>query len=469
MSATDLAYTPATELIPRIRSKALSPVELMRALLERIEQVNPTINAFCTVTGEVALAAARAAEAAVMKGKRLGPLHGVPVSIKDLALVRGLPVRFGSFVYERRIGEADAPYVRRIREAGAIITGKTTTPELGWKALGDSPLTGITRNPWNPEMTSGGSSAGAGAAAAAGLGPLHQGSDGAGSIRVPSAFCGIYGLKPTFGRVPMWPVSNTDCASHVGPMTRTVADAALMLAVMAGPDDWDRQSLDAPPADYVGRLRDGVKGLRVGWSLDLGCCRVDPEVGQVARRAAEAFQELGCVVEEAKVSLPDTREMIHLMWNAHYAGNYAQFLEQFRSRMDPGLVAAIEDGRRYSAEAYVAMRGRKHGYCDAVRALFDTHDLLLTPTVSVAAFEVGRLNPAHFPQHPWDWFPWAGFSYPFNFTGQPAATVPAGFTSSGLPVGLQIVGRRLADLQVLQASAAFEQARPWAQKRPTLG
>jgi aspartyl-tRNA(Asn)/glutamyl-tRNA(Gln) amidotransferase subunit A len=469
MNATDLAYTPATDLIARIRSKALSPVEVTRAVLERIEQTNPKINAFVTVTGDTALVAARAAESAVMKGERLGPLHGVPVSIKDLALVKDVPAKFGSAVFEQRIGEVDAPFVRRLREAGAILTGKTSTPEFGWKALGDSPLTGITRNPWNTAMTSGGSSAGAGAAAAAGLGPLHQGSDGAGSVRVPSAFCGIYGLKPTFGRVPMWPVSNTDSASHVGPMTRTVADAALMLAVMAGPDDWDRQSLDAPPADYVGRLRDGVKGLRVGWSLDLGCCRVDPEIGQVARRAAEAFQELGSTVEDAKVSLPDTREMIHLMWNAHYAGNYAPFLEKFRARMDPGLVAALEDGRRYTAEAYVEMRGRKHAYCDAVRALFDTYDLLLTPTVSVAAFEVGRLNPAHFPQHAWDWFPWAGFSYPFNFTGQPAATVPAGFTASGMPVGLQIVGRRLADLQVLQASAAFEEARPWVAKRPTLG
>jgi aspartyl-tRNA(Asn)/glutamyl-tRNA(Gln) amidotransferase subunit A len=469
MTAPDLAYTPATDLIARIRSKALSPVEVTRAVLERIEQANPKINAFVTVTADTALAAARAAESAVMKGERLGPLHGIPVSIKDLALVKGVPAKFGSPVFEQRIGEVDAPFVRRLREAGAILTGKTSTPEFGWKALGDSPLTGITRNPWNTAMTSGGSSAGAGAAAAAGLGPLHQGSDGAGSVRVPAAFCGIYGLKPTFGRVPMWPVSNTDSASHVGPMTRTVADAALMLAVMAGPDDWDRQSLDAPPADYVGRLRDGVKGLRVGWSLDLGCCRVDPEIGQVARRAAEAFQELGCTVEDAKVSLPDTREMIHLMWNAHYAGNYAPFLEKFRARMDPGLVAALEEGRRYTAEAYVEMRGRKHAYCDAVRALFDTYDLLLTPTVSVAAFEVGRLNPAHFPQHAWDWFPWAGFSYPFNFTGQPAATVPAGFTASGMPVGLQIVGRRLADLQVLQASAAFEEARPWAAKRPTLG
>jgi aspartyl-tRNA(Asn)/glutamyl-tRNA(Gln) amidotransferase subunit A len=469
MNATDLAYTPATELIPRIRSKEVSPVEVTRAVLERIEQVNPAINAFCTVTAAGALAAARAAEAAVMKGERLGPLHGIPVSIKDLALVKGVPCRFGSHIFAQRVAEVDAPYVRRLRDAGAILTGKTTTPEFGWKALGDSPLTGITRNPWNRDMTSGGSSAGAGAAAAAGLGPLHQGSDGAGSIRVPSAFCGIYGFKPTFGRVPMWPVSNTDSVSHVGPMTRTVADAALMLSVMAGPDDWDRQSLDAPPADYVGRLREGVRGLKIGFSPDLGCCRVDAEVASVVRKAAEAFQELGAAVEDVKIDWPDTREMIHLMWNAHYAGNYIAHLDKFRHRMDPGLVAALEDGRRYRAEAYVEMRGRKHGYCDAVRAFFDGYDLLLTPTVSVGAFEVGRLNPAHFPQHEWDWFPWAGFSYPFNFTGQPAATVPAGFTPSGMPVGLQIVGRRLADLQVLQASAAFEEARPWAAKRPALG
>jgi aspartyl-tRNA(Asn)/glutamyl-tRNA(Gln) amidotransferase subunit A len=468
MNATDLAYTPATELIARIRSKALSPVELTRAVLARIEQVNPRVNAFCTVTADAALAAARAAEEAVMRGGPLGPLHGIPVSIKDLALVRGVPARFGSHVFAERVGEVDAPFVRRLVDAGAVLTGKTTTPEFGWKALGDSPLTGITRNPWNLGMTSGGSSAGAAVAAAAGLGPLHQGSDGAGSVRVPSAFCGIYGLKPTFGRVPMWPVSNTDSASHVGPMTRTVADAALMLAVMAGPHDWYRQSLDAAPADYVGRLRDGVRGLRVGWSPDLGGLQVDGEVGQIAQRAALAFQELGCQVEDVKVSWPDSRAMIHLMWNAHYAGNYGAFLDTFRARMDPGLVAAIEDGRRYSAEAYVDMRGRKHAYCDAVRALFETYDLLLTPTVSVAAFEVGRLNPAGFPQHAWDWFPWAGFSYPFNFTGQPAATVPAGFTAAGMPVGLQIVGRRLADLQVLQASAAFEAARPWAPRRPAV-
>ena len=466
MNATDLCFTPATELVTMIRAKQLSPVELTRAVLERIERVNPTLNAFCSLTADTALARARDAEAAVMRGGPLGPLHGVPYSIKDLAFTRGVRTMSGSHIFATRVPDVDAPFVRRLAAAGGVMLGKTTSPEFGWKALGDSPLTGITRNPWNTAMTTGGSSAGAAAAAAAGLGPLAHGSDGAGSIRIPSSFCGVYGLKPSYGRVPMWPISNNDYASHNGPMTRTVADAALMLSVMAGPDDWDKSALDAPPADYVGRLRDGVRGLRVAFSPNLDTQRVDPEVATIVAQAARAFQELGAVVEDVKCGFADSHRIIRLLWNAHEAGNYARYLPEFRSRMDPGLVASIEDGLRYSVTEYVEARGEKLAYCDSVRPLFETYDLLLTPSVSVTAFEVGRLNPAHWPQHEWDWFPWAGFSYPFNFTGHPAASIPAGFTAAGMPVGLQIVGRRNADLTVLQASAAFEQARPWAQRRP---
>ena len=466
MNATDLCFTPAIELVTMIRAKQLSPVELTRAVLERIERVNPTLNAFCTLTADTALARARDAEAAVMGGGPLGPLHGVPYSIKDLAFTRGVRTMSGSHIFATRVPDVDAPFVRRLAAAGGVMLGKTTSPEFGWKALGDSPLTGITRNPWNTAMTTGGSSAGAAAAAAAGLGPLAHGSDGAGSIRIPSSFCGVYGLKPSYGRVPMWPISNNDYASHNGPMTRTVADAALMLSVMAGPDHWDKSALDAPPADYVGRLRDGVRGLRVAFSPNLDTQRVDPEVATIVAQAARAFQELGAVVEDVKTGFADSQRIIRLLWNAHEAGNYARYLPEFRSRMDPGLVASIEDGLRYSVTEYVEARGEKLAYCDSVRPLFETYDLLLTPSVSVTAFEVGRLNPAHWPQHEWDWFPWAGFSYPFNFTGHPAASIPAGFTAAGMPVGLQIVGRRNADLTVLQASAAFEQARPWAQRRP---
>jgi aspartyl-tRNA(Asn)/glutamyl-tRNA(Gln) amidotransferase subunit A len=466
MNDADLCYTTATELAALIRGKQLSPVELTRAVLARIERLNPVLNAFCTLTPDLARDAARRAEQAVMAGGALPPLHGIPFSIKDLAFTEGIRTMSGSPIFEHRVPTADAPFVRRLKEAGGVMLGKTTTPEFGWKALGDSPVTGITRNPWNPGMTSGGSSAGAGVAAAAGMGPIHQGSDGAGSIRIPSAFCGIYGFKPSYGRVPMWPTSNTDSASHMGPMTRTVGDAALMLSVIAGPDPWDRTALDSAPADYVGRLDDGIAGCRVAWSPDLGGLRVDPDVAQLAKEAALAFQGLGAVVEEVKPAFADTREMIRCMWNVHEAGNYGEFLPQFRDRMDPGLVAAIEDGYRYSGADYIAMRARKLAYWDSVRPLFETYDFLLTPSVSVAAFEVGRLNPRGWPDHAWDWFDWASFSYPFNFTGQPAASVPAGLTPSGMPVGLQIVGRPWADLAVLQASRAFERARPWASRRP---
>jgi aspartyl-tRNA(Asn)/glutamyl-tRNA(Gln) amidotransferase subunit A len=466
MSADDLAYTPATELAALIRAKKLSPVELTRAVLERVERLNPTLNAFCTVTADAAMTAARAAEQAVLKGGPLGPLHGLPFSIKDLALTKGVATKFGSHIFAHRIGETDAPYVRRLHEAGGIMIGKTTSPEFGWKALGDSPLTGITRNPWNTSTTTGGSSAGAGAAAAAGIGPLHQGSDGAGSIRIPSGFCGVVGVKATYGRVPLWPVSNNDYATHAGPMTRTVADAALMLAAMAGPDDADVTCLEAPAADYVGRLDRGVEGLRIAFSPDLGTLRVDPEVAGPVAAAARAFETLGATVEEVKPGFADTTDMIRLIWGAHYIGNYGQFLDEWRGRMDPGLVACMDEAKRWTAQEYVAMRGRKIAFWDSVRPLFERYDLLLTPTTSVAAFEVGRLNPAGWPQHTWSWFPWASFSYPFNFTGQPATTVPAGFTPGGLPVGLQIVGRRFADLTVLQAARAFETARPWADRKP---
>src|SRR3989449_2098254 len=259
MNATDLCFTPATELATMIRTKQLSPVEVTRAVLERIERVKGRLNAFCRLTAEAALDRARQAEATVMRGGPLGLLHGVPFSIKDLAFTRGVRTMSGSHIFATRVPDVDAPFVRRLAAAGGVMLGKPTSPEFGWKALGDSPLTGITRNPWNPGMTTGGSSAGAAAAVAAGLGPLHQGSDGAGSIRIPSSFCGIYGLKPSYGRVPMWPVSNNDYSSHNGPMTRTVADAALMLSIMAGPDDLDRTSLDGAPADYLGKLGRDLK------------------------------------------------------------------------------------------------------------------------------------------------------------------------------------------------------------------
>jgi aspartyl-tRNA(Asn)/glutamyl-tRNA(Gln) amidotransferase subunit A len=469
MSDADLCFTPATDLAGLIKSKELSPVELMEAILARTGALEPAINAFATQTADAAMDGARAAEAAIARGDALGPLHGIPVTIKDLIETKGVATERGSLAYQGVIPEHDAPLVTRLKAAGAISLGKTTTSEFGWKGVSQSPLTGITSNPWKLGSNAGASSAGAGAAAAAGSGPLHNGSDGAGSIRMPAHFCGVFGLKPTFGRVPNWPVPNNDQSSHQGPMTRTVADAALMLEVMSGPHPWDFQSLDTPPENYAAHLGAGVKGLKIAYSPDLGHARVDPEVATLVADAAKTFEDLGCTVEEVTPDFgPDGPDIVRFMWAAHM-GVYAPLLKKWRGGMDPGLVACIEHGLGRPLEAYVAVRGRKIAYIDQIVRFFEDWDLLLTPSVSVAAFPAERLLPEHWPDHEWDWVSWAEFSYPFNFSGSPAASVPCGFTDSGLPVGLQIVGPRLADLRVLQASAAFEEARPWAERRPPLG
>jgi aspartyl-tRNA(Asn)/glutamyl-tRNA(Gln) amidotransferase subunit A len=466
MAAAEFAYTSATELVRLIRAKTVSPVEVMQSTLERAECLNPHLNAICTPTFESALASARAAEHAVMRGDPLGPLHGIPTTIKDLALTRGVRTMAGSAIYRERVPEIDHLHVERMRAAGTISIGKTTVPELGWKGVSSSPVTGITHNPWQQGMNAGGSSAGAAVCAAAGIGPIHQGSDGAGSIRMPAAFCGVYGLKPSFGRIPYYPMPNNGSISHVGPIARTVADAALMLEALAGPDDRDLNSLEASSTSYLNQLERELTGLKVAYSPDLGYLRVDPEVAQVVEQAALAFGDLGCIVDLINPAWDDPTAMEHCLFSSGFAGMLAASMERWGPEMDPGLVALVRHGQSYSAADYCAMQGRRLEYWYPVQALFQRYDILLTPSLSVAAFPANRLIPEHWEQHPWDWLRWAGFSYPFNLTGLPAATCPCGFTAAGLPVGLQIVAGRGKDLLVLQASRAFERARPWAQHEP---
>ncbi len=468
VNATELCFTPATELAGLIRAREVSPREVVEAVLERIEALEPRLNAFAHLTADAARDAAREAEDAVVRGDALGPLHGIPLTIKDMTLTAGLPTERGSHAHKGVVRDVDAPFFTRLRTAGAIPLGKTTTSELGWKGVSESPLTGITHNPWRQGFNAGASSAGAGAAAAAGYGPLHQGADGAGSIRMPAHFCGIFGLKPTFGRIPFWPVGNNDNINSAGPMTRTVADSALMLHVMAGPHPWDHNSLEAPPADYPARIEEGVAGLKVAFSADLGHARVDPEVASLVADGVRVFDDLGCVVEPATPDFgPDGPDLIRFFWPIHTL-NHAPLLAEWKDRMDPGLVACIRAGQGFSVPEYLEARARKLAYVERVHRFFEDWDLLLTPAASVAAFPAERLQPAHWPSHPWDWIQWAEFSYPFNFSGNPAASVPCGFTADGLPVGLQIVGRRFADLTVLQAAAAFEGARPWSAARPAV-
>jgi aspartyl-tRNA(Asn)/glutamyl-tRNA(Gln) amidotransferase subunit A len=469
MDKTDLCFTPATELASAIRAKKLSSVEITSTVLDRIKALEPKLNGFAHLAADEALDAAAKADAALAKGASPGPLHGIPVSIKDLEPVRGMPFEGGTYLRKGDIAPADNVVVARLREAGAIILGKTTTPEFGWKGVSQSPLTGITHNPWKLGFNAGASSSGAGVGAAAGYGPLHQGSDGAGSIRMPAHFCGVFGLKPTYGRVPQSPMAPSDYTVHLGPLTRTVADAALMLKVMAGVHPDDQSSLEAPPADYPGLLASRPRAPRIAFSPDLGHARVDPEVAELVRKAVTAFEtDLGCRVEQVKTPWgPKGPELVRFFWPAHYQ-RHADRIPELGDKMDPGFIACIEAGSHITMSDYQKKRLVKYAYCAEIHHFFEDWDFLLTPAVSVAAFPAEKLQPAHWPQHSWDWMSWAEFSYPFNMSQNPAASIPCGFTAEGLPVGLQIVGRRFDDLGVLQMSAAFEAARPWASRRPPI-
>ena len=469
MTPTDLCYTPATKLIPLIRSKKLSPVELTKAVLERIEKLNPKLNAFCTITADDAMKAARAAEQAVMKKKKLGPIHGIPFSVKDLSFTKGVRTMGDRISSRIAFPTTMRPSCADSRRREAFSPARPPLPNSAGRrsAAARSPATRTI--PGTSRMNTGGSSAGAGAAAAAGLGPLHQGSDGAGSIRVPSAFCGVFGHKPSYGRVPQWPVSNNDYTTHNGPMTRTVGDSALMMSIMAGADDWDRTSLDGAPDDYMGKLNRGVKGLRVAWSPDLDSLPVDPEIAAVVKKAVGAFKELGAKVEEVRDQVRrhprddpgDVGRPLRGAWGSVSAQV---------ARQDGSGLRGVHRGRPARERGRVHRHARQEDHALGFGAAALREVRPAPDAVGVGGrLPLGRLNPEHWPQHAWDWLPWASFSYPFNFTGQPACSLPAGFTKAGLPVGLQVVGRRFADLTVLQAAAAFEKARPWQQTRPEAG
>ena len=469
MASPDLVWLSAVELTDMIRRKAVSPVEVTDAVLARIERLNPKLNCFCAVTADEARDLALAAEAAVMTGERLGLLHGVPFSVKDLVWTRHVPTTAGSRLFADHVPEEDAVVVERLKGAGGVILGKTTTPEFGHKGVTDSPLFGITRNPWNPELTPGGSSGGTAAAVAAGLGPIGVGTDGGGSIRIPASFCGIYGLKPSFGRVPQAPgFPGWENLTHTGPMTRTVRDAALMLDAIAGPDDRDRYSLPAAGRSFLAACEEGIAGLSVAWSPDLGYARVDPEVADLCATAAERFESFGGHVEVVSPSWEDPEEMFRVTVGAETWGAWGDRLEADGDKMDRSFRAFLKYGATItSAQLLRALRGRNEFWTEVQRFLA-RFDLLITPTVAVPPFEVGRpgLNEVNGqPSSPLGWMP---FCFPFNLTGQPAASVPVGFTRAGLPVGLQIVGRRHADHTVLAASAAFEAAQPWADRRPPI-
>jgi aspartyl-tRNA(Asn)/glutamyl-tRNA(Gln) amidotransferase subunit A len=353
------------------------------------------------------------------------------------------------------VPDHDAPVVERLRAAGAVMLGKTNVPEQGWKGETTNRLIGSTHNPWQHGATAGGSSGGAAAAVAAGLGPIAQGSDGAGSIRIPAGFCGVFGLKPTFGTVPIWPPSSTDTLSHVGPIARTAADAALMLGVMASPDARDLHSLGRPILDYQAGLGDGLDGIRVAWSPDLGYVDVDPELARLTAAAAASLAGTGATVHDLGPAFPDPWPTIHTLWTAAEAAGYPDGIDAIRDLLDPGRIAVIEAGFELRPGEVAAAALARHTHHRAVDALFASADLLAMPTLPVPAFPVGQDSPVRHGKQT-SYLGWTGFTYPFNLSGHPAATVPCGLTAAGLPVGLQLVGRWHQDALVLRAAAAFE-------------
>lgn len=473
----DIARMEAGELAARVRARDLSPVEVVDAVLDRMARLEPVLHAFSTPSPGLAREKAKRLERDLVAGRPVGPLAGVPIGIKDLIFTKGIATVAGSVAYRDLVPDEDDVVVERLKTAGAIIIGKTNVPELGYAGVGHNPVFETTRNPWNTDMTSGGSSAGSGAAVAAGIGPVAIGSDGGGSIRAPAALCGIYGLKPSMGRVPLYPgcrderypgLSSWESLEHIGPMSRTVADSVLLMSAIAGPDDRDRLSLPAPNFDWLDCLAGDLKGCKVAYSADWGFAAVDARVRRIVGAAVKVFErDLGCIVEEADPGFDDQQSAF---WGLVALDTDLKGMRslavQYGGRMSDHLVEFLR--RPWTAEDLTdAVIARKSIYNKMWRFM-RRYDLLVTPTLAVPAFPVNIRGPEKIDGRIVAPIKWTAFTFPFNMTGQPAASIPAGWTEDGLPVGLQIVGRHLDDPLVLRASAAFEAARPWKHLWPPL-
>jgi aspartyl-tRNA(Asn)/glutamyl-tRNA(Gln) amidotransferase subunit A len=456
----DMLSLSAAQLVEHFRARRLSPVEVTRAALERIARLQPAYNAFVLVGEEDALRAARESEARWARGEPLGPVDGLPTTVKDLLLAKGWPTRRGSRTIDpNQPWDEDSASVARMREHGAVLLGKTTTPEFGWKGVTDSPLTGVTRNPWDPRMTPGGSSGGAAVACAFGMGVMHLATDGGGSIRIPAGFCGLFGFKPTFGLVPVHPHPPPLTLWHQGPIARTVADAALMLSVVSKPDVRDFYAGPPLGIDFREGLDQGIAGLRVAYSRTLGYAKVERDVAARVDEAALALQRMGARVEEIDLSLPDPIEIMQPLWSVALAMAVQPLSAEQRKLMDQPLLAIAEAGFGISALEYRAVEKQREALARRFNLLHQQFDLLVTPQLATTAFEVEHeVPPGNGMRRWWEWSP---FTYPFNLTQQPAATVPCGFAANGLPVALQMVGAKWNDAMVLRAARAYEVMRPF--------
>jgi aspartyl-tRNA(Asn)/glutamyl-tRNA(Gln) amidotransferase subunit A len=477
-NANEICRMDAVELTKQIRAKKLSPVEVVDAVLDRIAKLDPILHAFSTLVPEQAREDAKRTEKAIMTGGEVGPLAGVPIGMKDLFFVKGVRTTFGSYVYKDFVPDEDDVAVERLRNAGVTILGQTNVPEFGYSGVGHNPIFETTRNPWNTDLTPGGSSAGSAAAVATGMGPVSIGTDGGGSVRLPSSLSGLYAIKPSYGRVPSYPSfrderypgsSAWETLIHIAPISRTVADGALMLSVMAGPDDRDRHSIPSGDIDWMKCLEGAeLKGKRIAYSSDWGYAAVDPEVRETVGKAVKVFErDLGCIVEEANPGWPD---LFFPFW-ALLAGEtdlkgMREMVQKHGDRMSSHIVDFAT--RNWAAEDLTNANITRKMVYNKMWKFMRKYDLLLTPTTNCAAFPLLMQGPEKIEGRYVPTTHWLSFTFPINMTGQPAASVPAGWTKHGLPVGLQIIGPHLGDAIVLKASAAYEAAAPWKDKWPPL-
>ncbi len=461
--STDPAFLSARDLLSHFRARTLSPVEALESVLERLDADNPALNAFHLVDVEMGRAMAKASEARWLKAAPLGTLDGVPVPIKDTNAAKGWPLRIGSKTTSPDPVDYDAPPVARLREAGAVFFGKTTTPEFGWKGVTDSPLTGITRNPWDPTKTPGGSSGGAAVAVSCGMAPIALGGDGGGSIRMPCGFTGVFGIKPTAGRVPNIPAPGVGTMTTPGPIARNVGDAALMLDVLAGADWRDPTALPPQDSDFLDRIEDGITGLRIGFSANLGYARVETEVAETVAAAVRLFEERGAFVDEADPGFADPRWALDTIWRVAYATTLRHLTDAQRRQLDPDLATIADSGLTISAVDYLHAFNERVRLGEAMQRFHKRYDLMVTPALPLTAFAAGSLVPDR-SKYP-EWWDWSPFTWPFNMTRQSAAVCPCGFSRDGLPIGLQIVGPLYRDDLVLRAARTFETLRPFKMPR----
>lgn len=469
----ELAFKTAVELRGLIDSKEVSCVELTEMFLQRIEELNPVLNAYLAICPDEAIAAAHRAQEVIQGGEQVGPLHGIPISVKDLELTSGITTTLGSAIFRDRVPDMDSVVVERVKAAGAIILGKTNTPEFGLSGTTENKLGDACRNPWDPSRTPGGSSGGAAAALAAGLCTLATGSDGGGSIRIPASFSGVFGIKPTQGRVPRYGGYGYPAANHFsqsGPMSRAVADTALLLQAIAGPDARDPVSIREASPDFSAQLDQGLEGWRIAWSPDLGYAGVDPEVIRVTEIAARLFEELGAVIEAPDLGIEDPFQAFWDVFSTASYTSYGHLLDGQREEFTYYGLRAFEHGSEVTGADLSRALLRVDQLRRQMETFFDDYDLLLTPTMAVPAFPIDERPTVIGGKEVDPFWGYLPFTFPINMTGQTAASVPCGSSeapaSAGMPIGLHLVGPRGAEARVLQACAAFEKARPWADKRP---